>query len=70
MNESHKNFDPAAYAPQAASMIGLTLAPAHTPGVIANLALAARMAALIEAMPIRPEDEAAPVFVAKREPPR
>ena len=66
MSDSQEPFDPAVYAPLAAAMIRLPLAPAHLPGIIANLALAARMAAFVEAMPITPADEAAPVFVAAR----
>lgn len=60
-------FDPAAYATQAAAAVGLEIDPAHRPGVEMNLALAARMAALIAQMPVGPEQEAAPVFVAGRE---
>jgi hypothetical protein len=47
--------------------VGLEIAPAHRPGVEMNLALAARMAALIEKMPLGPAQEAAPVFIAGRE---
>ncbi|MCX8134694.1 MAG: DUF4089 domain-containing protein [Roseococcus sp.] len=60
-------FDPAAYAAQAAAAIGLPLDPAHLPGVAMNLGLAARMAALVETLPLGPAAEAAPVFVAGRE---
>jgi hypothetical protein len=60
-------FAPAAYASQAAAAVGLEIAPAHRPGVEMNLGLAARMAALISQMPVGPEQEAAPVFVAGRE---
>ncbi len=55
-------FDPQAYAIQAAALIGLPLAPAHLPGVAANVALAARMAAMVFAVPLTPADEAAPVY--------
>jgi hypothetical protein len=47
--------------------VGLPLDPAHLPGVAMNLALAARMAALVEKAPLGPAEEAAPVFVAGRE---
>lgn len=70
MSDAKTPFDPDAYANQAAAAVGLVIAPAHRPGVVMNLALAARMAALVEAMPLAPQDEAAPVFVARREPPR
>jgi hypothetical protein len=63
----HQAFDPAAYATQASAAVGLEIAPAHRPGVEMNLALAARMAALIEKMPLGPAQEAAPVFIAGRE---
>jgi hypothetical protein len=59
-------FDPAAYATQAAAAVGLEIDPAHRPGVEMNLALAARMAALIAKMPVGPGQEGAPVFVAAR----
>jgi len=59
-------FDAETYAKAAAAVVGLPLDPRHLPGVAANLALAARMAKLVEAMPIGPADEAAPVFVAGR----
>lgn len=70
MSDTPKPFDPAAYAAQASAVVGLTLAPHHIPGVTANLALAARMAAQVEGMPIAAQEEAAPVFVAGREPPK
>lgn len=65
-----QQFDAEAYAKAAAATVGLPLDPRHLPGVVANLTLAARMAALVEGMPITPADEAAPVFVAGREAPR
>jgi hypothetical protein len=61
-------FDAEAYARQAAALVGLTLTPVHLPGVIANLQLAARMAALVEGIPLTVVDEPAPVFVAGRAP--
>jgi hypothetical protein len=66
---SHE-FDAEAYAKTAAAAVGLPLDPRHLPGIAFNLKLAARMAAMVEGMPITPADEAAPVFVAGREPPR
>ncbi len=62
------DFDPEAYAKQAAAAIGLPLHPAHLPGITMNLALAQRMATLIEQMKLSPADEAAPVFVARKTP--
>lgn len=48
----------------AAALLRLELDPAYQPGVLANLRLAARMAALVEAIPLGRDDEPAPVFVA------
>lgn len=70
MSDAKTGFDPDAYATQAAAALGLEIAPAHRPGVVMNLALAARMAALVEGMPVALQDEPAPVFVARREPPK
>jgi hypothetical protein len=63
-------FDAEAYAKAAATAVSLPLDARHLPGVVFNLTLAARMAAMVEAMPLTPADEAAPVFVAGREPPK
>lgn len=63
------DFDAEAYAKAVTAAIGLPLDPRHLPGVVANLRLAARMAVLVEALPLGPADEAAPVFVAGREAP-
>ena len=62
-------FDAEAYAKVAAAAVGLPLDARHLPGVAANLKLAARMATLVEALPLGPADEPAPVFVAGRESP-
>jgi hypothetical protein len=59
-------FDAEALAAQAAALIGLPLDPAHLPGVAMNLRVAARMAALVEELPLGVADEPAPVFVAGR----
>ncbi|WP_270933917.1 DUF4089 domain-containing protein [Falsiroseomonas oryzae] len=63
-------FDAEAYAKAAAAAVGLPLEPRHLPGVAFNLKLAARMAAVVEGMPVTPADEAAPVYVAGREMPK
>ncbi len=52
------------YAKQAAALIGLPLDPRHLPGVVQNLRVAARAAALVQSVPLAPTDEPAPVFVA------
>jgi hypothetical protein len=67
--QDHAPFDAEGYARMAAALVGLPLAPAHLPGVTANLALAARMAALVGARRLGPADEPAPVFVAGRDVP-
>jgi len=64
------DFDPEAYACQAALAVGLALRPHHMAGVTLNLALAARMAAVVNQMPLAPADEAAPVFIPARIPPK
>lgn len=51
-----------AHACAAAAVIGLLLDARHLPGVVQNLRIAARMAAVVEAVPLGPADEAAPVF--------
>jgi hypothetical protein len=60
------DFDAEAYAREAARLIGLPLDPRHLPGVALNLRIAARMAAIVEAVPLTRADEPAPVFVARR----
>jgi hypothetical protein len=66
---SQPPFDAEAHARAVAATIGLPLHPAHLPGIVMNLTLAARMAALVESVPVTPAEEAAPVFVAGREAP-
>lgn len=63
-------FDAEAYALAAAALVRLPLDPRHLPGVVMNLRLAARMAGIVEGLPLSPAEEAAPVFVPAREPPR
>jgi hypothetical protein len=62
-------FDAEAYAREAAALLGLPLDARHLPGIAANLRLAARMAATVEALPLKPNDEPAPVYVAGRDAP-
>jgi hypothetical protein len=47
-----------------APAVGLEIAPAHKPGVKANLKTAAKMAALLEKAPLADETDPAPVFRA------
>ena len=58
--------DPDAFSIAAAAALGLTLTPEQLPGVTMNLAIAARAAKLVEAVPLAPADEPAPVFVPSR----
>ena len=47
-----------------ASLVALEITPEQRPGVKANLKTAAKMAALLEKAPLKPETEAAPVYRA------
>jgi hypothetical protein len=58
--------DPEALPQAMAAALGLTLTPEQLPGVVMNLAIAARAAKLVEAAPLAPADEPAPVFVPSR----
>ena len=69
MTSPPSEFDAEAYARAAAAAIRLPLDPRHLPGVAMNLALAARMAAVIEGVRLSPAEEMAPVFVAGRDAP-
>jgi hypothetical protein len=62
-------FDAEAYVEQASRLIGLPIADEHRPGVVRNMALIARMAALVTSFPLEPSVESAPVF-APAEPER
>ncbi len=62
-------FDAEAHARAVAATLGLPLDAAHLPGVVANLQIAARMAALLGAVKLGPADEPAPVFRAGRDAP-
>ncbi len=51
-----------AYVDAAAAALNLPLAPEHRPGVLMYFELAASLAELVMAQPLRAEDEPAPVF--------
>jgi Protein of unknown function (DUF4089) len=55
-------FDADAYVDAAASLVALTIDPAHRPGVVLNIERIAAMAALVMAFPLPDESEPAPVF--------
>ncbi|MDM0038942.1 DUF4089 domain-containing protein [Variovorax sp. J22G21] len=52
-----------AYVDAAAAALDLKLRPEHRPGVLRYFALAAEMAALVEAVPLDPHAEPAVSFV-------
>ena len=54
---------PAAYVEQAAALLGLPLAEAHRPGVVANVARLAAVAAPLLEFPLPASLDAVPVFV-------
>ncbi|MBU8545938.1 MULTISPECIES: AtzG-like protein [Roseomonadaceae] len=53
-----------AYAKAAAAALSFPIAPAHLPGIVATLQVAAGAAALIGRVPLTLEDEPAPIFRA------
>ncbi len=56
-------FDADAFVEQASQLIGLPIDAVYRPGVVQNLALISRMAALVVGLPLTPADEPAPVYV-------
>lgn len=56
----HKQLE--AYVDAMAAALALPLLPEHRPGVLTYFALAASFAELVNAQPLRIDDEAAPVF--------
>ena len=50
------------YVDAAAAALNLPLAPQHRPGVVGYFALAASMAALLDAVALEPSDEPAEAF--------
>lgn len=59
-------FDPEAHLDHMAKLHGLVIAPEWRQGVVANIAAAARMAALVTGGPLDSHDEPAIVFEADR----
>lgn len=55
--------DPGAFVDAAAALAGLPIDPAFRPGVVANMALASRMAALVMGRPLGVADEPAPIYL-------
>lgn len=52
-----------AYVDATATLLQLPIAPEHRPGVLRYFGLASEMAALVNGLPLGPEDEPAPAFV-------
>jgi len=59
---SQKPFDAAAYLEEAAALLGLDIAAAYKPGIIANLQGAVQVARAFLDFPLKDDDEAGPVF--------
>ncbi|HYF56311.1 MAG TPA: DUF4089 domain-containing protein [Salinarimonas sp.] len=55
-------FDPEAVVDAMAPLLGLPVGPEHRPGVILNLAVTARLAALVTDFPLDDREDPAPVF--------
>lgn len=58
-----ESFDAKAYVDAAAMLVGLSLDPAHLPGVILNLERIAEMAGLVMDFALPDDTEPAPTFV-------
>lgn len=56
------HFDTATYVDAASDLIGLKIAPAHRPGVIANMDRITGLARLVMEFPLSDEDEPVTVF--------
>ena len=59
---SDETFDAKAYVEAATQLVGLSIDPAHLPGVILNLERIAQMAALVMEFPLPEQTEPAPVY--------
>ena len=59
-----KPFDPEALIEAMAPLLGLVIDPAFRPGIVTNLGVTARFAAIVLDAPGDAEDDQAPVFVA------
>ncbi len=55
-------FDPEAVIDAVAPMLGLTIEPVYRAGIVTNLAITARFAALVLDFPLGDDAEPAPVF--------
>jgi len=57
-------FDPNAVIDAMASLLGLVIEPDYRAGIVANLAVTVRFAAMIATFPLDDHEEPAAVFVA------
>jgi Protein of unknown function (DUF4089) len=55
-------MDHSAYVDAAAATLGIEIAAGHRAGVLQYFALAANMAALVQGLPLEPQDESGNVF--------
>jgi hypothetical protein len=63
VNSAEEGFDPDAIMDAMAPLLGLTVAPDYRPGIAANLAVTAALAALVMDFPLDDHAEPAAVFV-------
>jgi len=57
-----KDMDWNAYLDQASTLLGMSIADPHRPGVIANLERLAQVAQAVNSLPLTDTDEAASVY--------
>lgn len=62
MSEDAPPFDPDAVIDAMAPLLGLAIAQAYRPGIAANLAVTAKLAALVMSFPLDEREEPAAVF--------
>jgi hypothetical protein len=55
-------FDPSTYVDQMSAVLGLSIDPAHRPGVVASVATLAQVADLVMSFPLPDDIEAGPTF--------
>ena len=64
MSAGDDSFDAEAVIDALAPLLGLPVAAEHRPGVVANLRMTARLAALVTEFPLDDREEPAPVYEA------
>jgi len=63
-DDTPPSFDADAVIDAMAPLLGLTIAEAYRPGIAANLAITAKLAAMVMSFPLEEREEPAAVFVA------